>query len=417
MRLDRGDCGQPAGADPAGRRGHSAVAQLCVVPRGGHGRRLYAALRPAARGTQLRLRRRGLRVLFVAAHARDPVLQSEQPDRDGLLRGGDARPAPPDRAARPVSALRRGIQGFRLWDAAGVEPGHAGRDRGPAPPRGAHLHVLQGVRDDRLAGRVSAFGRAYGPRHPDGPRRPGHVRAGGVAVRRAGRARIRRRAHRHVPAGVQGSPRPDAHPAGPPVARLRLPEAGRRVLRLSARQGRGRAGPRLAGAGRRPAPQGQGRRRAGRRVRPQRRGPPAIQLRPRVRRDRGRIRAADRLFPVRGRAAHAASLSSGTSRPSRFRIPELPARSPLRTDRPETAWRRGPAVARLGTYSLMASQAARHRHRRQPRQDYRQTHRQRVVRAALSRADQPALVQYRRRPAAGRAERRTRFAAAAGCDA
>ena len=294
---------------------------------------------------------------------------------------------------------RRSLQGLSLQRRGAV---HAGADRGRARPRRARVFVLEGVRHDRLAHRVPAFGPAKRGRDPQGPRRAGDLRSGGLAVRRAGRTGARPRDGPSISARVPRAAKSDARASRSAVAHLRLPETERLLLRLPASQGHGAAGSRLPPARARHPRTRPRRPRARHRLRPERRGALANLLQPKERRDHGSLRETRRLLPWRDRKP----VPAKTADPDRLPLAAQPA-----APSGPPSWRRSNLFprARLAAITYLGWLARRYLARVRPRcvaiaglqgktvmKRWLREH----ARADAAGAGQSAFVQYRARPAA-----------------
>ena len=203
-----------------------------------------------------------------------------QPDRCRAARRGPGRAGRDRRPPRPAGLQRRDLRppGLRLVPSPG-DVGPAGHARTDDPDR----RLLEGLRHDRLAGRL----RVRPGRDPRGHRQGPPVRDHVGADDRPGR-RPRGAAPRRVrgPADA-GRVRPSPAAAGRRAQRDRPAHvrAARRVLRLP----RGDLGHRadLRAVHRAAAPRGAGRGRPRQRLRGVRRGPRPDVLRHRLRADRG----------------------------------------------------------------------------------------------------------------------------------
>ena len=271
---------------------------LRLVPAGDTPGRRNAALRAARTRTQnFDLDPDAHRAPDHPPDARDPALQSEQPDRYRLLARADRAHAGRRRAAR--SAGRSPTRSTRTSSTTSrdLQPRVASE---AARARRARVLVLESVRHDRLARRIPAPAPASAsPTSSRCTTRWSPARRWSRSTPRWRRSSSASAVHRQFRAEFRAPARPRHRAPRPPAARLRLPEAERLVLRLPARQGHRAAGARFAPAG---APTCSSRRtsrwcRASPSVRPARRT--CGSATPPSRRDRRGVRAARGLFSRR----------------------------------------------------------------------------------------------------------------------
>ena len=172
------------------RRAAGAEPVLGLVPGAGAAHRRRAGGGADARGDRVRPRPRDASRRGHAAHEGDRPQQPEQSHRRRVLAGGDRGGGEARGRGEPVRRLRRVLRGADLRGASRVDRRPRPGDQGADPH---DQHVLEGLRDDRLADRFRGRAARAHPRddrHPE----PGDVEP--LVDRPVGRDRGARRSPR-----------------------------------------------------------------------------------------------------------------------------------------------------------------------------------------------------------------------------